>query len=664
MNVNEAKEKLVFGLDIGTRSVVGTVGYLKRDRFVVVCQRVKEHETRAMIDGQIHDIKRVAATIEEVKKECEEAVGEELKQVCIAAAGRVLQTLDTHIDMEFEEERETKDEDVTNLMSLGIEKAYREFKPENPELKFYCVGYSVVKYFLNKYPIGNLVGHKAKRIGADIIATFLPDDVVDGLYRSVEMAGLEVTNLTLEPIAAIAVAIPEKFRMLNIALVDVGAGTSDISITSDGSILAYGMIPMAGDCLTEEISQRCLVDFDMAEKIKIESGIKDVVEYEDIIGLPQTISSDDVLGILHDKIDEMTTLVADEIKRLNGDKPVSAVFIVGGGGLVKSYAQTLSEKIGIQKERVALRGKEVMGNIDFLEADANRSSLMVTPIGICLNFYEQNNNLIYVSFNGKRMKLYDNGHVNVLDVAVQAGFPNDGLFPKRGKAITYSVNGKSKIAKGEIGEAAVISVNGKPADITTLVKSNDKVTIVESTAGVRARIKVADLPEMKENLNLTVDGRQVSLERPIFANGKPVTRDYEIMEDDRIEIRDACTTQQIYEAINDSEKEESYYEEASYEGEAVEEDSSFDGSFDENTEEKTVKSEKTGYTTSITITVNNSPVVLSGKKDYVFVDVFDFIDFDLNKPQGSGIVTLHNGENASYMNALSSGDVMEIYWKD
>ena len=180
MNVNEAKEKLVFGLDIGTRSVVGTVGYLKRDRFVVVCQRVKEHETRAMIDGQIHDIKRVAATIEEVKKECEEAVGEELKQVCIAAAGRVLQTLDTHIDMEFEEERETKDEDVTNLMSLGIEKAYREFKPENPELKFYCVGYSVVKYFLNKYPIGNLVGHKAKRIGADIIATFLPDDVVDG----------------------------------------------------------------------------------------------------------------------------------------------------------------------------------------------------------------------------------------------------------------------------------------------------------------------------------------------------------------------------------------------------------------------------------------------------------------------------------------------------
>lgn len=55
-----------------------------------------------------------------------------------------------------------------------------------------------------------------------------------------------MVNLTLEPIAAIQVAIPEMYRMLNIALVDVGAGTSDISVTRDGSIIAYGMIPIAG----------------------------------------------------------------------------------------------------------------------------------------------------------------------------------------------------------------------------------------------------------------------------------------------------------------------------------------------------------------------------------------------------------------------------------
>ena len=657
-------EQYVFGLDIGTRSIVGTVGYrINIDKFAVVSQHVKEHETRAMLDGQIHDIKRVANTIKQVKEECEKSLGIELNQVCIAAAGRVLRTLDTHIDMVFEEERETKDEDVANLLSLGVEKAYREFnEKENSDIKFYCVGYSVVKYYLNKNPISNLVGHKAHHISADIIATFLPDDVVDGLYRSVELAGLEVANLTLEPIAAISVAIPEKYRMLNIALVDVGAGTSDISITKDGSIVAYGMIPMAGDAITDVIAKHCLVDFDMAEKIKRASDTEDTIEYEDIMGLPQTISREEVLDVIKDTIEEEARLVADEIKRLNGDKPVSAVFVVGGGGIITGYTEKLSKELNIVKERVALRGREVMGNIEFLDENAEKSSLMVTPIGICLNYFEHSNNLVYVNFNGKRMKMYDNGHVSVVDVAMQAEFPNDGLFPKRGKALTYSVNGKSKIAKGELGEAAVITVNGKPADLTALVKMNDKIVIKESTAGVRARIRVDNLPEFKEGLNLKVNGKTINLTHPVFCNGRPVTPDYEIKEDDRIEIHDACTEDQLLEMLDKVDVSDSYEELPDDDAEV----SSYSDE-EENTEvteeKKPVNNVKPGGS-KLTVFVNDAPVVLSGKPDYVFVDVFDFIDFDLSKPQGKSVVTIHNGKPAQYMDPLNEGDRLEISWKD
>ena len=656
-------EQYVFGLDIGTRSIVGTVGYrIDIDKFAVVSQHVREHETRAMLDGQIHDIKRVAGTIKQVKEECEKSLGIELKQVCIAAAGRVLRTLDTHIDMVFEEERETKDEDVANLLSLGVEKAYREFnEKENSDIKFYCVGYSVVKYYLNRNPIGNLVGHKAHQISADIIATFLPDDVVDGLYRSVELAGLEVANLTLEPIAAISVAIPEKYRMLNIALVDVGAGTSDISITKDGSIVAYGMIPMAGDAITDVIAKHCLVDFDMAEKIKRASDTDDSIEYEDIMGLPQTISRQEVLDVIKDTVEEEARLVADEIKRLNGDKPVSAVFVVGGGGIITGYTEKLSKELNIVKERVALRGKEVMGNIEFLDENADRSSLMVTPIGICLNYFEHSNNLVYVNFNGKRMKMYDNGHVSVVDVAMQAEFPNDGLFPKRGKALTYSVNGKSKIAKGELGEAAVITVNGKPADLTALVKMNDKIVIKESTAGVRARIRVDNLPEFKEGLNLKVNGKTINLTHPVFCNGRPVTPDYEIKEDDRIEIHDACTEDQLLDMLDKENVSDSYDdlpedEEVSLYSDAEEKE--------EASKEKQPVNRVKSVGSGLTVFVNDAPVVLSGKDDYVFVDVFDFIDFDLSKPQGKSVVTIHNGKPAQYMDPLNEGDRLEICWKD
>lgn len=65
----------------------------------------------------------------------------------------------------------------------------------------------------------------------------------------------------------------------------------------------------------------------------------------------------------------------------------------------------------------------------------------------------------------------------------------------------------------------------------------------------------------------------------------------------------------------------------------------------------------------ITVMVNGSPVKLTGKKKYVFVDVFEYIDFDLSKPEGSGIVTNLNGRGAQYMESIKSGDVIEIYWQ-
>ena len=67
---------------------------------------------------------------------------------------------------------------------------------------------------------------------------------------------------------------------------------------------------------------------------------------------------------------------------------------------------------------------------------------------------------------------------------------------------------------------------------------------------------------------------------------------------------------------------------------------------------------------SIQVMVNEQAIRLEGKPSYIFVDVFDYIDFDLSKPQGSGIVTELNGRNAQYMEPIHSGDVIKIYWKD
>lgn len=710
--VNKYPGQLVFGLDIGTRSIVGTVGYKIGEKFYVVAQRVKEHETRAMLDGQIHDITAVANTIQEVKCQLEFAVGKPLKEVCIAAAGRVLRTITSHVDLEYPSDKEMTEEDILGLDSLGVEKAYEEFQASNKdtEMKFYCVGYTIIRYYLNGYQITNLQGHKAKKVGADLITTFLPDDVVDGLYKAVEMAGLEVANLTLEPIAAIRVAIPERFRMLNIGLIDVGAGTSDISITKDGSIIAYGMIPTAGDSITEALAHHCLVDFNTAEKIKRDMGVMDEVTFEDIFGLPQTYKSEELFQVIAPAIETMAKQAAEKICELNGDKPVSAVFVVGGGGKIDGYTEGIARELGIQVERVALRGEEVMQKIEFLENDVKKDSLLVTPIGICLSFYEQNNNFIYVSFNDERIKLYDNNHLTVVDVAMQADFQNENLFPRRGKELTFTVNGKFRIVRGQLGEAAVIAVNGEEADLHTAIKANDIVRIESSTAGEEAKMTIGKLPEFVGKIDVYVNEQIVSLPKFASVNGQLQSEFYSICDGDEIEFLDYYTVKQIIEFMDVLLDENMYIyvnnkvadmDTKVYGNFSVtwsmanpETDTNVAQSYDEleEEEEQVVESAvaqtpvvnttnnvatPASATTNETVTevvnkpleqqigviVNGRTYILKGKPEYVFVDVFDYIDFDLSRPQGSGIVTTINKQPAQYMETLKHGDVIEIYWK-
>lgn len=546
-------EPLVFGLDIGTRSVVGTVGYRTgTNHFVVAAQVSMEHTTRAMLDGQIHDIQAVAQTIIKVKQELEEMIGRKLTDVCIAAAGRVLKTVVATARVEFNYETVVTDEHIYSLDMLGIENAYDKLRKEqqSDDITFYCVGYSVIRYYQNDYPMSNLEGHKANSIQTELIATFLPDEVVDGLYAAVEKAGLFVANLTLEPIAAINVAIPEKFRLLNIALVDVGAGTSDISITNDGSIIAYGMIPAAGDEVTECIARKYLLDFGEADKLKCQSTIKKQVTFHDIMGLSHKLQAKEIVETVEPTVREITKRVADRIKELNGGKSVSAVFVVGGGGKIGGFVETLAEYLEIPQERVALRGSEVMGQIEFWQKEIKVDSLLVTPVGICLNYYEQKNNFIFVTLNGERIKLYDNSKLTVIDAAMQVGYPNEDLFPKRGKTLHYTINGEKRMCRGQAGDSAVVLLNGKQSALSEPLSQNDKIDITTSTRGSDASLSIGELPEYRSTINFTFNNKPIHCPRFVKVNGDLVSEFYGLREGDEVEIVEYYTLEQVLEFMD------------------------------------------------------------------------------------------------------------------
>lgn len=773
MEIREAGEELVFGLDIGTRNVVGTVGYRIDKEFIVLAQCSMEHDSRAMIDGQIHDISRVGFIIRKVKEQLESQIGRTLSTVCIAAAGRVLKTVTTRIEYEFETESVVYAEDIHTMDLLGIEQAQNELKESNDtNYKFYCVGYSVVKYYLNGEVFSSIEGHKADVIAEDIIVTFLPEDVVDGLYAAVALADLTVASLTLEPIAAIDIAIPENYRMLNIALVDVGAGTSDISVTKDGSIIAYGMIPLAGDEITEMIVQNYLVDFQMAEHIKLASTTEDEIEFTDIMNLKHTIKAEEVWELIEGLVDRITTDIADKIKELNGDKTVSATFIVGGGGKIHGFETMLADKLELPYERVALRGEEVLQKVTFEQPDVKKDPLLVTPIGICLNYFDQKNSFIMVHFNGQRIKMYDNNRLTIVDAALQAGFPNEYLFPKRGKEINFTVNGVKRIARGEAGESAIVKVNDKLSNINAPLIANSYITVEPSTAGDAAKVTIQDIADYTKGfVNVVVNGKNIHCPKFVEVNGRIELSTYEIQEGDSIETRSFYTIRQLAEFMDVVVDEEHaiivnnrqanmdtlVYENFTIEwvaeamhvqteeeedeivtADALAEDMAADAAIEAVVEEETLQDiipepvaeaapidyddiyadvpvrdraveeavgalfaeDEVGSEASVKvtddlaadtsvsqtttsqaveqeatvapepeepgffITVNGMPTKLTGKSTYIFVDIFNVIDFDLKASNGRAIVTKINGGYASYMQPLNEGDAIEVYWEE
>lgn len=659
-------KEYIFGLDIGTRSVVGLVGFKDNQEFKVIAHCIIHHDTRSMIDGQIHNIEQVTQTVIKVKNELEEQIGFNLKKVCIAAAGRVLKTYDVHIEQTMDP-NEVINEDIINALELqAIEKAHRllNMDLQDETSVYHCVGYTVTKYYLNDYSLTSLIGHKGKKAGIDVLATFLPQEVVDSLYAVVTNAGLRVSSLTLEPIAAINVAIPEQFRLLNIALVDIGAGTSDIAITKQGSIIAYGMIPTAGDEITEQIVHNYLVDFNTAEYIKLKLNRSKAVSFKDIMGISHKIDAEEIFNMLKPSLEKLAESIGNKILELNGGKSTNAVFCVGGGGQLNSFTDLLSEKLLLDKTRVALRGSEVLNDVVFSN-NSLKSPEMVTPVGICLNgLSNKTSDFIDITVNDEPIKIFDNNNLTLIDVAAYKGFNHKNLICRKGEDLTFYLNSQETKVRGEFGEPAKILVNGEAVSLNYEIGSKDIITLIPAIHGEDAKVIIEELVKRQEPFIIYINDKKIELPYTCTVNGVKVNHDYFIKNNDDIRlignytIKDVMNLSEI-KIVEDSIRVNNIPQSLDY---IVNYRDKIDLKIETNNEETQVKPAECNKTSDFKVTVNGKEINMNGKDQYIFVDVFDYIDFDLNNPKGK-IVCLKNKSNVAYMEQLSYGDIIDIYWK-
>ncbi|NLL69943.1 MAG: cell division protein FtsA [Epulopiscium sp.] len=612
MNHNNSQE-FIFGLDIGTRTVIGVVGYQKGNKFSVVAVEQQEHRSRAMIDGQIHDVMKVVEVVQSVKKNLEKKVGFTLQKVGIAAAGRVLRTVEVHAEQFLEKDTIIEASHIHSLELQGIRTAYERLQTQlqSTHPDYFCVGYSVTRYYLNQYMMANLEGHKGNHISMDLIATFLPQIVIDSLYTVVKKAGLEVMYLTLEPIAAIEVVIPKEIQLLNLALVDIGAGTSDIAITKEGSIAAYGMIPVAGDEITEQILHQYLTDFETAENMKLDIESKAQISFKDILSMSHTIAKETLLETIRSTVDKIALEIANKILDLNGGKVPNAVFCVGGGSQVTGLIDGIAKHLGLPLERVVIRGLEVAAKrIEFSSLAAGPE--MITPLGICMtSIIQRGNSFIEIIFNGESLSLFNTHSLAVIDAATYKGFDHTNLIGRKGRDLEFDVNGQKRKIKGEAGRAAEIFLNGQAVSLHHPIDQGDILVIKPARHGRDANMSIKDIIDI-EVLN---SGKTIISK----INDREVPLETKIQFGDEIFLTFAEEGKQF---LDKEEGESGFY-----------------------------------------IRVNGNPLYLPEKSTgYLFVDIFNYIDIDLTRPQGR-IILLLNGKQAAFTDPIHFGDEIKIDWE-
>ena len=186
---------LIYALDIGTRSIIGVAGRVSDERLEVLAIEKEEHGRRAMLDGQIEDIEQVAKVARRVTERMEAKLGCKLTRVCVAAAGRALRTERGRYAMDLPQVQRIGSDIISQLESGAVSDAESRLSEEpDPQRRSYLVGYTVSGYLLDRYPLATLKDHNGQQLEAEVVATFLPSEVVESLYTVMETAGLEVAS--------------------------------------------------------------------------------------------------------------------------------------------------------------------------------------------------------------------------------------------------------------------------------------------------------------------------------------------------------------------------------------------------------------------------------------------------------------------------------------
>ncbi len=372
------EKRMIVGLDIGTSKVVAVVGEVDSEGSIEVVG-IGSHPSRGMKKGVVVDIESTVNAIQRAVEEAELMAGCQIHSVYVGIAGSHIRSMNSHGIVAIRE-GEVVAADVERVLDAAQAVAI----PADQKVLHVLPQEYVID---NQGGIKEPLGMSGVRLEAKVHLVTCAVNAAQNIEKCIHRCGLEVDGIILEQLASSFSVVTADERDLGVCLVDIGGGTSDIAIFTDGAIRHTGVIPIAGDQVTSDIAMALRTPTQHAEEIKIRyacaltqlAGVDETIKVPSVGDRPpRDLSRQSLAEVVEPRYDELFTLIQAEIRRSGYEELIPAGVLLTGGTSKMEGAVELAEEIFHMPVRVGAP-QHAQGLSDII-----RNPIYATAVGLLI----------------------------------------------------------------------------------------------------------------------------------------------------------------------------------------------------------------------------------------------------------------------------------------
>ncbi len=372
-------KRLIVGLDIGTSKVVAVVGEVDHDGSLEIVG-IGSHPSKGMKKGVVVDIESTVTAISRAVEEAELMAGCQIHSVYVGIAGSHVRSMNSHGIVAIKD-GEVFPQDVERVLDAAQAVAI----PADQRVLHVLPQEYIID---NQGGIKEPLGMSGVRLEAKVHLVTCAVNASQNIEKCIQRCGLEVDGIILEQLASSYSVITDDERDLGVCLVDIGGGTSDIAIFTEGSIRHTGVIPIAGDQVTNDIAMALRTPTQHAEEIKIRyaCALTQLTRPDETIKVPSVgdrpprdLSRQSLAEVVEPRYDELFTLIQAELRRSGFEELIPAGVVLTGGTSKIEGAVELAEEIFHMPVRVGLP-QRAQGLNDII-----RNPIYATAVGLLIH---------------------------------------------------------------------------------------------------------------------------------------------------------------------------------------------------------------------------------------------------------------------------------------